>query len=86
MNIDPDNLKRNYEELLIQNAMLVKALGELLRSCPHNLGCDDFHHSKKDLHEFDGPCIPANRYIVAMANASVALGSINADKSAKEKK
>jgi len=38
-----------------------RLIAELLKTTP-DLGCHDFHHSKKDQHNHDEPCKPLARY------------------------
>lgn len=68
------DLEKENLRLEAQAAKLAEALQMLYNAAPECLGCQDFHHSKKDRHEgFE--CGPLDRYNAALKQASDTLAA-----------
>ena len=72
--------QRTSEDILEQlaasqaeNARLREALINFSKVAPQVVSCNDFHHVKKDRHEFDQPCPVTARYFAALEAVTQAL-------------
>ena len=50
-------------------------LQALLDSLP-SVSCENFHHDKSDRHEYDTPCKPLQRYLLAVSMAQDLLKNV----------
>lgn len=59
--------RENTTEMI--NSLLFDALLRLYNAAPSTLNCNDFHHSKKDVHSHSENCNPLQAYNDALENA-----------------
>ena len=55
------------------DGLVRKTIEDLIKFAPTNLCCEDFHHSKKDRHEWDEACPCVLRYEKAVDAARTLL-------------
>ena len=74
ISVNPDH-NNDYQMLRDEYDKVKLALRNLVKACPSQLRCDDFHHNNKDYHGgTDVSCPPVQRYNRALEEASELLG------------
>jgi len=68
-----NELATDWQVLHAENARLREALIDFSKVAPQVVSCNDFHHVKKDRHEFDQPCPVTARYFAALEAVTQAL-------------
>jgi hypothetical protein len=64
------------DALIEERDNLEDALDEIIKTIPRSLSCHDFHHPKKDYHDYDEECNPTNRFYAALLIAEKTLATI----------